>query len=190
VTALAMVGDRDRILSAGFDGYLAKPIDPESFVEQMETFLKLAPPEPHRIQISTEERPLAVPPHSRKILVLDNLGANLDLARAILEPAGYQVLTAFPSSEALALATAHNPDLILSDICMPGGDGFEFIQTVKAHTLLARIPFVFFTATMREETDRRRGLALGAEKFLVRPIEPETLLMEIASCLSKKDLIG
>ena len=41
VTALAMVGDRDRIISAGFDGYLAKPIDPETFVQQVETFLEL-----------------------------------------------------------------------------------------------------------------------------------------------------
>lgn len=187
VTALAMVGDRDRIISAGFDGYLAKPIDPETFVQQVEGFLKLGHSEPPRSQISVEQRPLAVSPQSpATILVLDNVRANLDLACGVLEPVGYRVFTALTSSRALSIAIEHNPDLILSDICMPHGDGFEFIQTVKANPLLVRIPFVFLTSSMREEADRRRGLALGADKFLIRPIEPEVLLMEIRSCLSKE----
>jgi two-component system cell cycle response regulator len=122
------------------------------------------------------------------ILVLDNVRANLDVACGILEPVGYRVFTALTSSRALSMAIEHNPDLILSDICMPHGDGFEFIQTVKANPILVRIPFVFLTSSMREEADRRRGLALGANKFLVRPIDPDVLLMEIRSCLSQEDL--
>ena len=64
---------------------------------------------------------------------------------------GYRVHTALTSSPALSMAIEHNPDLILSDIRMSHGDGFEFIQTVKANPTLVRIPFVFLTSSMREE---------------------------------------
>ena len=88
------------------------------------------------------------------------------------------------------MAIEHHPDLILSDIHMPAGDGFEFIQTIKANPSLAQIPFVFLTSTMREEGDRRKGLALGAHKYLIRPIEPHELRPEIKALLSPEDLRG
>src|SRR5205807_9611902 len=92
VTALAMVGDRDRILAAGFDGYLAKPINPETFVRQMEVFLRpgqhTAPPVPAGVTAPTA----AEAPKGPTILVVDNLPVNLDLARSLLEPSGYRVV--------------------------------------------------------------------------------------------------
>ena len=96
VTASAMVGDRDRVLAAGFDGYLAKPIDPETFVRQMESFLPA--PTAYRCpsMLAAEARPAARRdvPSRQTILAVDNLPVNLELARSILEPSGYKVITA------------------------------------------------------------------------------------------------
>ena len=183
VTALAMVGDRDRVLAAGFDGYLAKPIDPETFVKRVEEFLRpeIRTSTPRHVSVAT-----ASPNYTSagyKILVVDNLPVNLDLARSILEPHGYQVMTAAGMDAGLTLAHETPFDLILSDVCMSGGSGYDFIRRIKADPILADIPFVFLTSTMTDEKSRTLGLALGAARFLFRPIEPEMLLTELQACL-------
>ena len=86
---------------------------------------------------------------------------------------------------ALALARDHPCDLILSDVCMSEGTGYDFIRAVKADPRLRDIPFVFITSTMTDEKDRATGLALGAARFLFRPVEPDALLVEIEACLRK-----
>lgn len=183
VTALAMVGDRDRVLAAGFDGYIAKPINPEMFVRQMEAFL---PPTSHGDHPSAATSGHTAPPTPavhHTILVVDNLPVNLELARSILEPHGYEVVTADGMTLGLALARERHFDLILSDVCMTERSGYEFIQAVKADPQLRVIPFVFITSTMLEKADRANGLALGAARFLVRPIDPIAFLAEIEACL-------
>jgi len=86
--------------------------------------------------------------------VVDNEQANLDLACSILEASGYDVIEATGAREGLEKADRHPPDLILSDVCMSEGSGYDFIRAVKANTRLARIPFVFITSTMLEDQDR------------------------------------
>jgi two-component system cell cycle response regulator len=187
VTALAMVGDRDRVLAAGFDGYLAKPINPETFVRQMEVYLR---PGQHSSPATHTSGPASAPVARAQgpvILVVDNMPANLELARSILEPSGYKVLTAGSMAEGLAAARQETCDLILSDVCMADGTGYDFIQAVRADPRLRAIPFVFITSTMLEAKDRDRGLALGAARFLFRPIEPEAFLAEIRACLTQKE---
>ena len=185
VTALAMVGDRDRVLAAGFDGYLTKPINPETFVRQIEGFLGSSRPQPARCDAAQTPATTATPSKPAAVLAVDNVKANLDLARSILEPFGYGVITASHPQEALERASQNPPDLILSDICMVEGNGYDFIKSVKADPRLAPIPFIFITSTMMQEEDRRRGLALGADRFLTRPIDSQQLLAEIQSCLHK-----
>jgi two-component system cell cycle response regulator len=187
VTALAMVGDRDRVLAAGFDGYLTKPINPETFVRQMEVYLWFGhhTSQPVAAGVMAPTRtPKSV--SGQTILVVDNLPDNLDLARSILEPCGYRVVTARGMTEGLVRAREAPCDLILSDVCMAEGTGYDFIRAVQADPQLRAIPFVFITSTMLNEKDRAKGLALGATKFLMRPIEPDVLLAEIRACLRRK----
>lgn len=189
VTALAMVGDRERVLAAGFDGYFVKPINPEMFVPQIETFLapgqRTTRPVPN--EVAQAEGRIDNLSYRPTILVVDNLAINLQLARSILEPSGFQVITAAGMGEALRRAREIPCDLILSDVCMSGGTGYDFIRAVQADPQLCSIPFVFITSTMLDEQDRAKGLALGAARFLFRPMDPEIFLAEIHACLRPRE---
>jgi two-component system cell cycle response regulator len=186
VTAYAMVGDRDKVLAAGFDGYLAKPIDPEQFVAQVEAFLRTPQRSADRAPETCATVSPTAPVKHHRILVVDNQPVNLNLKRSLLEPLGYEVVTAENMTDGLALARQTLPDLIFSDVQMEGGSGYDFIQAVKADRALADIPFIFITSTDCNEKARAKGLALGAARFLFRPLEPELVLAEIEACLRER----
>jgi CheY-like chemotaxis protein len=118
---------------------------------------------------------------------VDNLQVNLDLAVSVFEPFGYRVVTTTNATQAVGVALQTRPDLILSDVCMPdAATGYGFIKAVKADPRLKAIPFVFITSTVTTEEHRQTGLALGAARFLFRPIEPWILLQEIDACFPRK----
>jgi two-component system cell cycle response regulator len=185
VTALAMVGDRAVVLATGFDGYISKPIDPEKFVAHIEAFLR--PDQRSNRAAAAVSTPVALPAKTKHatILAVDDQAVNLSLKRSILEPLGYVVLTANGMAQALELARETPPDLIVSDVMMADGSGFDFIKAVKADPRLKHVPFVFVTSTYCNEASRAKGLALGAQRFLFRPIEPQELLAEIEACLAE-----
>jgi len=186
VTALAMVGDRDRIIAQGFDGYISKPIVPETFVAQVESFLA---PAQYASMVVPSVTPIAhaaaTPPARARasILVVDDSPVNRELMRSILEPFGYAVLAAAGVREALDLARARHPDLIVSDLHMPQEDGFALIRALKAEPQLREIKLIIHSATIMSERDRQEALRLGALKFLMRPLDPPTILSAIEECL-------
>jgi len=189
VTALAMVGDRQKLLAAGFDGYLGKPIEPELFVGQCEKYLASAL---HSRIALAEPDPLTEPgmaqagmPQSHvrnKILVVDDMPANREFIRCALEPNGYQVVLASTAREGLARATEGGFDLILCDLHMPNEDGIVLINAVKADARLQAVPFVFISAAQGEQTIQL-CLQNGAVHFIQHPIEPHMLIREIEDCL-------
>jgi len=120
------------------------------------------------------------------LLVVDNSPTNLDLMRSLFEPFGYRVITANNVEAGMALAYQFHPDLILSDVHMPGADGYEFIRLAKADPVLREIPFAFVSSTVWRTSDPQRALALGAVRFIQRPIEPLDLLREVEECLKPK----
>ena len=186
VTALAMVGDRDKVLASGFDGYIAKPIDPQIFVGQVERFLQRergAPPPAFALLARTVAAPQA---WRVTILVVDNMPLNIELARSTLEPFGYAVIPALGMAEALDLARRTPPDLILSDVNMADGTSYDFITAVKADPQLCAIPFVLISSTYLDPKEQAHGLELGAVRFLVRPIEPQALLDALEACLPER----
>jgi two-component system, cell cycle response regulator len=188
VTALAMVGDRERILASGFDGYIAKPIEPELFLSQVNGFLSgtakraaiapvPAPATPTSAAISPKKHAL--------VLFVDNTQTNIDLVRSILEPSGFEVAAAMSAEEGFDLARRVKPDLILSDVHMPREDGYGFMRRVQNDPALRRIPFVFLSASVWSAREKVQALESGATRFLSRPIEPQSLLEEIEGCLRK-----
>jgi len=190
VTALAMVGDRERVLEAGFDGYLAKPINPETFVSQVEGFLPQrlhSKPRAAEAGSSVETTAPAQPSSKRpRVLIVDDAPANLYLLRSIFEPSGYIVFSSDNVDGALAIAREHRPDLILTDLHMPGRDGFDLVVAVKGDPQLRDIMVVIHSATVMSEKDREISLALGADAFLARPLEPQSLLTEVEARLNQR----
>jgi len=187
VTAFAMVGDRERVLAAGFDGYISKPIEPQNFIDQIDGFLRggqrQALPLRHTLAASAHGARPAPAPNGVYVLVVDDTQANIDLLSTILESAGYQSAAARDLTQARALALKRRPDLILSDFHIRHESGTQFIEWVRAQPSLASVPFVFISSTVRAEADRKDGLERGAVRFIVRPIEPQALLTEIAACV-------
>ncbi|MCW7540646.1 response regulator [Aquabacterium sp. A7-Y] len=117
------------------------------------------------------------------MLAVDDTRMNLELKRDLLEPHGYHVLTADDMQRGLELAALHRPALIISDVGMSNGNGFDFIRRVKADPALCGIPFMFLSATHWDPASQKLGLALGAARYLLRPIEPQMLLDEVRACL-------
>ena len=186
VTDFALPEDRNKALAAGFDGYVTKPISPEHFVQHLQVFLR---PDFRTAPASVRPPEAAARPWprvGRKVLLVDDNPLNLKLSATLLGSSGYQAVTAHNMSEALRVVRDNPPDLIMSDVVMSGGSGYEFIRAVKADPRSSSIPFVFLTASMNDEPSRSRGLALGAARFLFRPIESKDLLHEVEACLAQQ----
>ncbi len=187
VTALAMVGDRDKVLAAGFDGYLAKPIDPQDFVHRVLSFVKHASApatEPPRNVQAAPDR--VADAGGARILVVDDEASNRALMQATLAPFGYRLTFANSVSQAIGLLHTEPFDLILSDLHMPQDTGFDLLNTIRQDNRLKVVPLVLISSTSWGEPDRGRALAMGAARFLMRPIDPRVLLNEIATCLAEQ----
>jgi two-component system cell cycle response regulator len=177
ITALAMVGDRERILDAGFDGYIPKPIDPERFITQLQA-------------LYTRAGERGTQPERRKtplILVVDDIPVNRQVIRGTLSPFGYRIAEASDSIEAYEQIKRQRPALILCDVHMPRGDGFNLVETVKNDEDLRTIPFIFISSTAWQTKDKIRAMELGAEKFILRPIDPQGLLSEVRAAVKAGD---
>ena len=186
VTALAMVGDRDRIIAQGFNGYISKPIVPETFVAQVENFLDSTEYISVALPSVRPATPAADTPRLRvhaSILVVDDSPVNRELMHSILEPFGYTVIAATGVREALDFARARRPDLIVSDLHMPNQDGFDLLRAIKADPQLSVIKIIIHSATVMSERDRQMALSLGAYRFLMRPLDPQAILAAIEECL-------
>jgi two-component system, cell cycle response regulator len=185
VTALAMVGDRDKVLGAGFDGYLSKPIVPEGFVQEVEGFLNVdysgAMPASYPFNQSSQN--LAKQNNGKTILVIDDQQVNLSLMRNILEPFGYNVLTVSTSAEAVMLARQKHPALIICDWNMPRASGYDVLKIIKADQQLQSIAIIIVSSSKLLDSERASVYALGAVKILERPIKPEVLIDEITSSI-------
>jgi len=111
-----------------------------------------------------------------KILLVDDNSNNLYLLESLLNGTGYETTGASNGAEAYELALNDNFDLIISDILMPVMDGFTFCRNCKKNNVLKSIPFIFYTATYTDSKDEKFALNLGADKFVLKPQDPDTFL--------------
>ena len=120
-----------------------------------------------------------------KVLIADDIEQNRYFIEALLKGHGYEVLSAGNGEEALNIAKSEPVDLIVTDILMPVMDGFTLCREIKKDDNLKEVPFIFFTATYTDEKDSDFGLSLGADRFLVKPMEPEDLMAAIEETLRR-----
>jgi DNA-binding response OmpR family regulator len=121
----------------------------------------------------------------RSLLLVDGDARSLRVLEVSLRKAGFLVSTAATGREALGKARTAHPDLIISDTEMPEMDGFELCREVKADPELSRVPFVFLTGQGGIE-NKIRGLELGVDEYLTKPIYIKEILTRIRILLQKK----
>ncbi|MBN1659589.1 MAG: hybrid sensor histidine kinase/response regulator [Anaerolineae bacterium] len=114
------------------------------------------------------------------ILVVEDEPYILEIVSFLLTDEGYHVLKATNGLDALAVVGSEKPDLIISDVKMPGMDGFALCEQVRQDPNLAQTPFIFLTAKS-ERGDIRHGMGLGADDYLIKPFEPEELLAAVSA---------
>ncbi|MYN10826.1 EAL domain-containing protein ['Massilia aquatica' Lu et al. 2020] len=170
VTALAMVGDRERLLAAGFDGYIGKPIEPDTFVAQIESFLPGEMSPPVKNDIAT-------------ILIVDDHVLNREFLMTLLGYGGHRLLEASNGAEGLKMVSAERPDLVISDILMPNMDGYEFVTRMHSNPDTAHVPIIFYTATYREREAMAVAEACGVRWVLPKPSDPDVILRTVREAL-------
>lgn len=121
---------------------------------------------------------------ARRLLVVDDEAILLKAVAATLRAEGYEVTTARSARDALISVNQTMPDLIVSDIRMPGMDGHELARILRSNARTALIPIIFLTAK-GERKDRIAGFRSGVDAYLVKPFDPDELLAVVSGILSR-----
>jgi class 3 adenylate cyclase/CheY-like chemotaxis protein/tRNA A-37 threonylcarbamoyl transferase component Bud32 len=120
-----------------------------------------------------------------RILAIDDDPGMLSLVSLILERAGYEVEVAAEGAQGLDRIRARTPDLVLCDVQMPVMDGFTTLQAVRADAATATLPFVLLTS-LDDRDNVRRGMRLGADDFLSKPVRADELVESVSGALDKR----
>ncbi|HEX7648730.1 MAG TPA: diguanylate cyclase, partial [Noviherbaspirillum sp.] len=116
-------------------------------------------------------------------LIVDDREDNRYLLCKMLQGNGFEVEEAVHGAQALELARANVPDLVISDLLMPVMDGYTLLRQWKADEALQGKPFMVYTATYTEPKDEKLALDMGADDFIVKPAEPEFFMQRVNEVL-------
>ncbi|MET0495668.1 MAG: response regulator, partial [Actinoplanes sp.] len=120
------------------------------------------------------------------VLVVDDQTSNRELVRDILVHRGHRVIEAHEGAEALGLARRQHPDLVLTDVMMPGMDGYQLAQELRTTTATADTPIVFLTANYLPAEAAPFADACGVARVLLKSIDPQALLQTIDDVLAEE----
>jgi DNA-binding NarL/FixJ family response regulator len=121
---------------------------------------------------------------AKRLLVVDDDPGLLLAVSETLRAEGYDVKTARRGAEALVIVAQSLPDLIISDIRMPGMDGYQLVRNLRSNARTRLVPIVFLSA--KDETaDRIQGFRTGVDAYLTKPFEPEELAAIVAAILQR-----
>ncbi len=121
-----------------------------------------------------------------KVLVVDDTLANRWVLTRVLDEGGYEIIEGETAADAMRLA-AERPDLIVLDVRLPDGSGFELARSFKADERVANIPLLLISASFTSASERARGLDAGADGYLTHPVEPPVLLATVRALLRSRE---
>jgi len=122
-----------------------------------------------------------------RILVVDDQRSHVEMMAGVLKARGYEVLTAADGEAALEQVRSASPDIVVSDILMPGLDGYELCRRLRANPATALLPVVLVTS-LDPQGERMKGIEAGADDFLAKPVNWEDLFARVRSLLRVKTL--
>jgi DNA-binding response OmpR family regulator len=120
-----------------------------------------------------------------KVLVVDDEEHILMILKDSLEFSGFTIVTATNGEEALEVVAKENPELVVLDIGMPKLDGWEVCRRLKGDPKTKALPIIILTA-YAQTSDQRKGMDLGADRFITKPCDLTYLVEEINALLKKK----
>lgn len=123
----------------------------------------------------------------KTVLIVDDNIKNLDLFKDFVESWGYETVTAQQGKAAISLAERYLPDIILLDVMLPGMSGYEVCRELKENTKTQHIPVVMITV-LNDIADRIHGYKIGADQFLVKPVDYNELHAILDSLFGKKSM--
>jgi DNA-binding response OmpR family regulator len=119
---------------------------------------------------------------TKRILIVDDVESIVMTVKIFLERHGYEVITANDGQEGFEKAKTEKPDLIILDLMLPRMHGYKVCGLLKKDTMYAKTPIILYTAKAQEE-DVKLGQEVGADAYIIKPFEPETLLAKIKELL-------
>jgi two-component system cell cycle response regulator len=164
LSAFAMVGDDQKAMDAGGDGYITKPIDTRKLPATVAEFLK-------RIESPSEET-------ATKILIVEDHPLDLKLAHHVLAAAGHDVREAMDAEQAAQAIKNDKPQVILLDLNLKGGDGLAFVRKLKTDEETRDIVIIAATS-FPEKYSQAAVMEAGCAVYLLKPINTRTLPAEI-----------
>jgi two-component system alkaline phosphatase synthesis response regulator PhoP len=128
-------------------------------------------------------------PTKPSILVVDDDREIVRLVRSYLEQAGFEVLATYDGESAMYMIRRERPTLVVLDLMLPGEDGWQLTQKIRADRYLSDIPIIMLTARV-EDTDKVVGLELGADDYITKPFSPREVVARIRSVLRRSQPAG
>lgn len=122
------------------------------------------------------------PTLTKTILVVEDTPSEMELMSHYLRESGCTVINAVTAKEAMEKAVQHRPDVIVTDVVMPGMSGFELCRSLKKLPETAKVPIVICTSK-NQEIDRLWGMKQGADAYLTKPYTREQLLRAVMSVI-------
>ena len=134
---------------------------------------------------NTPDEQVPITMEAESVLVVNDLPEQRLMMQGLLRKAGYNVLTAEGGGEAFQLAKEHHPGLIISDVCMPKGDGLELCRLIRADNELRTVPILLVSALLNDTASVIEGLQAGADEYLEVPFDSARLVAKVARMLER-----
>ena len=197
LTAHALKGDRERAWEAGCDGFITKPIDDELLEHTIEQVLASHSTAEEQSSLAPAEIGVAETPrrstdkllniHNQHIFIVDADPQTAGYISDKLKTRGYRTSVAERGEQALAMMESDPADLVICEVEMPDTSGYEITERVKQNSRLSSTPVILVT---EGEIDWERGMEVGADDFLAKPINSSKLLVRVRSLVRLKQAVA